>query len=360
MSYSFIFHGNLQYAELSKSEIPEIIENSYVPTLDFLLKNRVKFALNITGYSLQFLPENLIDKIKRGIEEGLIELTGTSYTHAILPLLDLDRVAAQVRKDKKKKKEVFGVETEGFWLPELGYDPILPGILKEEDYDEVYVDGEAVLFSEIDNTALAEIEPLTPHLHKAQRGEGIRFINYLLGLRELKKAVKKSFSGKLAVEGVEEIDAVPVWIAINNAVMMALADLPLISVDKVANWIDGKDELMLYGMDIEFLGHRKLGGKELKIERLKKLISKVDSDIVLPSELYKKDRKTYLRTSSWAPDKSLDIWREDEDNKRLNMLSRGMSGEKSFLAENSDARGWEPIPERKLDAFKSIYEDWKE
>ncbi len=360
MSYSLIFHGNLQYAELSKSEIPQIIENSYVPTIDFLMKNEIEFALNITGYSLQYLPDELIEKIKRGLEKGLIELTGTSYTHAILPLLELDRVAAQIRKDKEKKKEIFGVEPSGFWLPELAYDPIIPGILKEKGYDEVYVDGEAVLFSDIENTSLTEIEPLTPHLHKAQRGEGIRSINYLLGLRELKKAVNKSFAGKLTVEGVEDISAIPVWVSINNAVMMALADLPFMSVDKVASWIDDLDELMLYGMDIEFLGHRKLGGNELKIEKLKRLISEVDSDIVLPSELDKRDRKSYLKTSSWAPDKSLDIWREDEDNKRLNMLSKGMSGNNAFLAENSDARGWEPIAERKLDAFESIYEDWKD
>lgn len=37
-----------------------------------------------------------------------------------------------------------------------------------------------------------------------------------------------------------------------------------------------------------------------------------------------------------------------------------MKGEKVELAENSDARGWEPIPERRLDAFKAIYEEWRE
>ncbi len=359
MSYSFIFHGNLQYAELSKSEIPEIIERSYVPTIDFLLKNEIKFALNITGYTLKYLPDELIDKIREGIDEGLIELTGTSYTHAILPLLELDRVVEQVRKDKEKKEEVFGIEPKTFWLPELAYDPIIPGILKKEGYDEVYVDGEAVLFSDIENTTMKEIEPTTPHLYKAQRGEGVQFINYLLGLREVKKAVRDSFSGKMTVKGVEEITGIPVWTAVNNSVMMALAGLPFMSVGKVARWISGHDELMLYGMDIEFMGYRKLGGNELQLDKLGELISQVDSDIVLPSELKMSDRKSYLRTSSWTPDKSLDIWREDEDNQRLNMLSRGMEGEKAFLAENSDARGWEPMAERKLDAFEAIYEDWE-
>jgi len=358
MSYSFIFHGNLQYAELSKEEIPDIIERSYIPTIDFLLKNEIKFALNITGFTLQYLPGELLDKIRRGIDDGLIELTGTSYTHAILPLLELDRVAEQVRKDKEKKEEVFEIKPKTFWLPELAYDPVLPGILKEEGYDEVYVDGEAVLFSDIENTVLKEIEPTTPHLHKAQRGEGIQFINYLLGLREAKKAVSRSFSGKLTVDGVEDIVGIPVWTSVNNAVMMALADLPFMSVGKVVKWLDGLDELMLYGMDIEFMGYRELGGNELHLEKLGDLISEVGSDIVLPSELKKSDRESYLRTSSWAPDKSLRIWREDEDNRRLNMLSKGMSGKEAFLGENSDARGWEPIPERKLDAFEAVYQEW--
>lgn len=359
MSYSFIFHGNLQYAELSKSEIPDIIERSYRPTIDFLLEKQIKFALNITGYSLRFIPPDLIEKIKRGIEEGFIELTGTSYTHAILPLLDIDRVAEQIRKDKEKKMEIFNIEPKTFWLPELAYDPVIPGILKDQGYDEVYVDGESILFSRVSNTALVDIEPLTPHLYKAQRGEGNKIINYIWGLRELKKAVKKSFSGKLTVKGVEKIKAIPVWISLNNAVMMALADLPMMNMKKVARWIKTLDEVMLYGMDIEFLGYRKLGGNELEINKLKELIDRVGSSIVLPSKLRKVDRTEYLRTSSWAPDKSLDIWREDEDNRRLNELSKNIPGENAFLAENSDARGWEPIHERKLDAFKAVYDDWK-
>lgn len=360
MSYSLIFHGNLQYAELSKKEIPKIIKRSYFPTIEYLVENEIKFALNITGYSLQYLPDELIDRIREGVEDGLIELTGTSYTHAILPLLELDRVVEQVSKDKEKKEEVFGVEPKTFWLPELAYDPVIPGILKKEGYEEVYVDGEAVLFSDIENTAMKEVEPKTPHLYKAQRGEGVRFINYLLGLREAKKAVRDAFSGKLKLEAVEDMIGIPVWTAVNNSVMMALADLPFMSVGKVARWISGLDELMLYGMDIEFMGYRKLGGMELQLGNLGDLISKVGGDIVVPSELDLSDRRSYLRTSSWTPDKSLDIWREDEDNRRLNMLCRGMDGEKAFSAENSDARGWEPISERKLDAFEAIYEDWEE
>ncbi len=141
--------------------------------------------------------------------------------------------------------------------------------------------------------------------------------------------------------------------------MMALADLPMMNMKKMARWIRTLDEVMLYGMDIEFLGYRKLGGNELDIRKLEELIDRVGSSIVLPSKLRKVDRTEYLRTSSWAPDKSLKIWREDENNRRLNELSKDLSGEKAFLAENSDARGWEPIPERRLDAFKAVYDEWK-
>jgi len=92
--HALIFHANLQYAEIPKSEISRVIDKSYTPTINKLLKNEVPFALNITGFSFQFLPNSLIETIKEGIESNLIEITGTAFTHAILPLLPLERIEA--------------------------------------------------------------------------------------------------------------------------------------------------------------------------------------------------------------------------------------------------------------------------
>jgi len=96
----------------------------------------------------------------------------------------------QIVKDRETKEEVLEVSPKSFWLPELAYDPIIPAILNDNGYDEVFIDGEAILFSNIPNTAIKTIKPLYPHLIKAQRGKKPIYLNYLLGLRELKNAIK--------------------------------------------------------------------------------------------------------------------------------------------------------------------------
>jgi predicted glycosyl hydrolase (DUF1957 family) len=356
---SLVFHGNLQYAEIPKSEIPKVIEKAYLPVIGRLLKEEIPFGLNITGYTLEILPGEVVEIVREGISSGLIEIIGTSYTHAILPLLPLDRVDAQVRKDRELKEELFEVSPKGFWLPELAYDPIIPAILRDNGYGYVFADGEAMLLSGHLNSAVKPIKPLYPHLIKAQRGEGNVYLNYLLGLRELKKAVEKAFPGKVTLEAVKNIDAVPVWAAINTAVMLGIGRFPLMSPRKAANWLRGKDDVLLYGTDIEFIGYRDLAGRKMSVDGLLEVVKAINVELCLPSELKHSGRKLYLRTSSWAPDKSLRIWTEDEENSRLNMLIPFVGEPLAFLAENSDARGWEPLPERRLDAFRAIYDDWR-
>ncbi|AAL80568.1 hydrolase [Pyrococcus furiosus DSM 3638] len=356
---ALVFHGNLQYAEIPKSEIPKVIEKAYFPTISELIRREIPFGLNITGYSLSFLPKDLIALIKEGIESGLIEILGTSYTHAILPLLPLSRVEAQIKRDREVKENILEVSPEGFWLPELAYDPIIPAILRDNNYEYLFADGEAMLFSNHLNSAIKPIKPLYPHLIKAQRGEGLVYLNYLLGLRELKKAINLVFEGKVTLEAVKEIEAIPVWVSINTAVMLGAGRFPLMNPKKVAKWVKEKDEILLYGTDIEFLGYRDIAGYKITISNLLEIINELEGELGLPRKIKHSEKKLYLRTSSWAPDKSLRIWTEDEGNARLNMLTSYMDGELAFLAENSDARGWEPLPERRLDAFKAIYTHWR-
>jgi len=241
----------------------------------------------------------------------------------------------------------------------LAYDPIIPAILRDNEYEYLFADGEAMLFSNHLNSAIKSIKPLYPYLIKAQRGEGFVYLNYLLGLRELKKAINLTFGGKVTLEAVKDIEAIPVWVSINIAIMLGAGRFPLMSPKRVANWIKGKDEILLYGTDIEFLGYRSIAGHKIAISGLMEVLNELGGELCLPRDIRHNGRRLYLRTSSWAPDKSLRIWKEDEGNARLNMLTYCMDGEFAFLAENSDARGWEPLPERRLDAFKAIYKYWR-
>ncbi|ASA78273.1 polysaccharide deacetylase family protein [Thermococcus sp. 5-4] len=357
---ALLLHGNLQYAEIPKAEIERVIERAYVSVLSALLKREIPFALNITGFTLELLPGDVLRLVREGIESGLIEITGTAYNHAILPLLSLDRVEAQVRRDREVKETLLEVSPRLFFPPELAYDPILPAILRDNGYGTVFVDGEALLLSNHLNRAIKPVKPLYPHLIKAQRGEGNRYLNYLLGLRELKKSLKLVFPGKVTLEAVKEIEAIPVWVNVNTVVMLGAGRFPLMNPGKAAKWLENLDDIILYGTDIEFLGYRPLADYLITVDSFLEVFDALGREVKLPSGLPHSGRRLYLRTSSWAPDKSLAIWSLDDGNARLNLLSRNLRGEKAFLAENSDARGWEPLSERRLDAFRAIYEAWRD
>ncbi|WP_297090516.1 polysaccharide deacetylase family protein [Thermococcus sp.] len=356
---ALLLHGNLQYAEIPKAEIGRVIEKAYRPVISTLLKREIPFALNVTGFTLELLPEDVIGLIRDGVSTGLIEITGTAYSHAILPLLSLDRVEAQVQRDRSVKEELLGVSPRLFFPPELAYDPILPAILRDNGYEEIFIDGEALVLSDHLNRAVKPVKPLYPHLIKAQRGEGNRYLNYLLGLRELKRSLKLVFPGKVTLEAVKEITGIPIWVNVNTVVMLSAGRFPLMNPRKGAKWLKNLDDIVLYGTDIEFLGYRPLADYLITADSFLKVFEALGREVKPPSELPHSGRRLYLRTSSWAPDKSLDIWRLDEGNARLNFLSRDVAGERAFLAENSDARGWEPLPERRLDAFRAIYEAWR-
>ena len=356
--FSILMHANLQYAEIPKSEVNKVIEKSYEPTIKALLNAEIPFGFNIPGFSLEMLPKNTIKIIEEGISSDLIEITGCAYTHAILPLLSLNRVEKQIEKDKKVKEGIFNIAPKTFWPPELAYDPILPAILKEHGYENIFVDGESLKFSEIPNFYLKRPRTLYPHLLRAQEGRKPIYLNYLIGLRELKNAIKEIIKGKAILEGVKEIDAIPVWIPLNVLIWLYSGSFPLMSKKKALKMLESLDNVLLYGSDIEFFGYRPIAGKILDINKFIDLIRELNKEVVLPRDLPSSHIKKYLKTSSWAPDKSLLIWALDPDNLRLNMLSYFMDEEFAFLAENSDARGWEPLAERRLDAFKAIYEWW--
>ncbi len=357
--FSIVLHANIQYAEIPRSEWSRVFDKSYYNTVDYLLRHEVKFHLNITGYTVEHLPGRVLGLIRDGVSTGLLELTGTSYSHAILPLLDLNTVDEQVRLDREVKARVFGVEPRVFWPPELAYDPLLPGVLRRHGYTHVYVDGEALFYTST-NSFFREYRYPLWRLEKARRGVKPIVLNYLLGLWELKKSLSRVRPGKYTIVGVEEIIGIPVWVQLNTLSILAMGGFPFMSTRRASRWVRGLKDVVVYGTDIEFFGYRSIGGRTLSPERLVEFLELLGGGIVHAEELPLMNGKYYLKTSSWAPDKGLGIWAYDWDNRRIIMFYNKVSKEARRALVNSDFLGWEPLPEKRLEAYKLIYKDWLE
>ncbi|MHA1515991.1 MAG: hydrolase, partial [Candidatus Heimdallarchaeaceae archaeon] len=80
MYSTIVLHANLQYAEIPISEIPQVVNLSYIPVLSTLLEiPKIEVVLNFTGVTLEILKNSypeVIDLLKEGIDQGKFELTG--------------------------------------------------------------------------------------------------------------------------------------------------------------------------------------------------------------------------------------------------------------------------------------------
>ena len=149
---TLILHANLQYAEIPKSEIPNVVNRSYIPVISELIdKPKVQVAFNFTGVTLEILSNEyheVIDLLKEGIKKKKFELTGCGYSHPILPLLPTNDIKKQIEYNEAVLKDVLNYKPTGFWLPELAYDPTLPKILKEYGYSYIFIDDDLYCNSE--------------------------------------------------------------------------------------------------------------------------------------------------------------------------------------------------------------------
>lgn len=391
---TLILHANLQYAEIPKSEIPNVVNNSYIPVISELIdKPKVQVAFNFTGVTLEILSNEyheVIDLLKEGIKKKKFELTGCGYSHPIFPLLPINDIKKQIEYNEAVLKDVLNYKPTGFWLPELAYDPTLPRILKEYGYSYIFIDDDLYSNSEELKNIANPYNYLKPNLEA--------YISEFLKTKSLVKKIFKFFKIKkeilnrckmqdfypIELKGVGDtitgIRAPRAWFVLTYSALMNYPTININTIKKMLSYQKNKNGLIvLYAMDLEFFGYRSYVEGHLVDHKdlgnmLSKLVKNDELKLILPSDYlqkFKPKKLGYMRTGSWAPYGSLDIWTQDEDNKKLERLCNDVriylnhlppSEEKEkiwkllLLAENSDGRGWDPIPERRLDCFSYAVE----
>ena len=146
MYSTIVLHANLQYAEIPVDDVPQVVENSYIPVLKTLLDiPKAEVVLNFTGVTLEILGnenQEVLDLLKEGIDKGKFELTGCGYSHPIFPLLPEEDIEKQIEFNLQVLEKTLNYTPKGFWLPELAYDPTLPRILKKYGFSYIFIDDE--------------------------------------------------------------------------------------------------------------------------------------------------------------------------------------------------------------------------
>lgn len=398
---TLLLHANLLYAEFPFAEIPNVIDRSYLPVLEMLEKNpHYKIVLNVTGFTLDVLsgafPEygkypEVIDLIKTLVKRGQVEITGTSWTHAILPLMTTDDVHRDIGRYLDTAKRVLGVRPAGFFPPELSIDPLLPSILSEHGFSWCFVDHGLLRYTTEGMLNVAnDFKPVPPSLHKEiARAMQMNPLRQLRLLMKMKKSIRTLtdlspivWNGAGAASLVA-FRSVQQW---NAYTLSSLGRMAIMNEKRLYKMLDAVAPTLTgfflpFSTDFEFYGYRgNVLEEAIPVSRLASLLEYIHQSshlsFTLPSEYLKKTdtatlKDLYLRSGSWSTDADFALWDADPDNRRLNDFVREVHGlydrraetlskadrditEKYLLlAQGSDGRGWTPIPEHRLFCYNA-------
>jgi len=387
---SVILHWNTDYAEIPRKELGSVVEKSYEPMVTALEEWRDgTVCFNLTGHTIDFLRTNhpeLLERIKGLVKDSTVELLGCGYSHPILPLLPRERIEKQIKDHLALVKRTFGKKPPGFWPPELAVSPTVLGLVKTLGLEWLTVDYEyfqlAQWFGNEFNPFERREPSLTEFLVKAYWHKGLRRVKaYLTAKRKMQEANGEQ-SQPLERVFVSDSETMRTYLssvswtystqfAVGGFVPIYTAKMHLKSILKLETTI-----LPLYASDIEFFGYRQMGPTPAKPESLIAFLNLLKqkniyttSPTQIKDEFWSQEPKA-LFTGSWAPDKSLRIWTESEDNRELlrrmeeiYAILQRLAWDKKVvkkiepylrIAENSDPRGWAPLPERKQEAHQAI------
>ena len=398
---TLLLHANLLYAEFPFAEIPNVVDRSYLPVLEMLEKNpQYKIVLNVTGFTLDVLsgafPEygkypEVIALIKTLVKRGQVEVTGTSWTHAILPLMTTDDVRRDVGRYLDTAKRVLGVRPTGFFPPELSIDPLLPSILTDLGFSWCFIDHGLLRYTTEGMLNVAnDFKPVPPSLHKQiARAMQMNPLRQLRLLMKMKKSIRTltdlspfvwNGAGAASLVAFRSVQQWNAWTLSSLGRMAIMNEKRLYKMlDTVAPTLSGF--FLPFSTDFEFYGYRgNVLEEAIPVSRLAGLLEYIHQSphlsFTLPSEYLKKTDTAsltshYLRSGSWSTDADFALWDADPDNRRLNDFVREVKGlydrraetlNKSdreivekylLLAQGSDGRGWTPIPEHRLFCYNA-------
>ncbi|MFW9992989.1 MAG: polysaccharide deacetylase family protein [Candidatus Odinarchaeota archaeon] len=103
----------------------------------------LKLTLSISGHAFRLIEQkapSILDELRNFLQDGNLELLGTSYTHAFLPFLSEADLAWDITEHLNLLQSLFGYKPEGFFPPEAGISSKVTDIVKDLGFS--YILGE--------------------------------------------------------------------------------------------------------------------------------------------------------------------------------------------------------------------------
>lgn len=157
-----------------KDIVKNIIEKSYIPLLNFFIKNKDKKMLfNINAGFTDYLYKNgyisIIEQINILLKRKQIEITDTAAYQAFLPILPKNEIIRQIDLNRDLHKTYFGenYQTNGFFSPSLAFNNEIFKILKERGYKWIVLD-ETAINTKINSSAIYQKDNINIYIRNRE------------------------------------------------------------------------------------------------------------------------------------------------------------------------------------------------
>ena len=126
----------------------EVFENSFEQTYEPFIAvlerfPSIRMALHYSGSLLDWLVEErpgFIERLKKLISGGQVELLGGAYYEPILPAIPDEDKIGQIRMMTARLEELFATRPRGMWLAERVWEPHLPRPIRQAGMEYLAVD----------------------------------------------------------------------------------------------------------------------------------------------------------------------------------------------------------------------------
>ena len=161
-----MFHLNLAYSSLEEADQAEVIERCYHPMLALAERTPFPIAIEAPGWTLERIAAHdpaWIEKARRLIEAGRVELVGSGYAQCAAPLLPADVNRWNLRLGFDVYAELLRTRPRIALISEQAYSPGLVGIYRDAGFEAIIADWDNAYRSHLAWDRSARLYPQVAH-----------------------------------------------------------------------------------------------------------------------------------------------------------------------------------------------------
>lgn len=146
----FLFHLNLAFSSIEYDQHLEVINKCYLPLLETFSQQQVKFAIELSGWTLNRILEiapELIEFLRDLIENEKVEIVGSGYSQIIGPLVPYEVNIKNHQIGLTEYKKILGITPKTVLVNEMVFSNDMAEIYQEIGYENMIMDGDNLSLS---------------------------------------------------------------------------------------------------------------------------------------------------------------------------------------------------------------------